>query len=203
MDRLLLYGGSFNPIHHGHLIVARAVAEAVGVARVVLIPAAVPPHKDAHLLAPADDRLAMCRHAVAGDPLFEVDDWETRQPGPNYTITTVRHYRAQVDPGTEICWLIGADSFPELPTWYQIRELVAEARIITACRPGFTAKATPELIECLSEAVVRKLQADALETPQIDISATELRARIRADKSVRYLMPEAAAAFLECAQLYR
>ena len=89
MRSVLLFGGSFDPIHHGHLIIGRRAAEHLGVERVVLIPSASPPHKQSLNLSPAADRLAMCRLAVGDDPQFEVSDWEVGQPGPNYTLLSV------------------------------------------------------------------------------------------------------------------
>ena len=110
VDRFLLFGGSFDPIHYGHLIVSRFVAEHLAIPRVVLVPGARPPHKADAGLAPAADRLAMCRLAVAGDSQFEVSDWELGQPGPNYTLHTIEHYRSASPPGAQFYWLIGMDS---------------------------------------------------------------------------------------------
>src|SRR5205814_3740928 len=144
---------SFNPIHNGHLIVARAAAEQLGVQRVVLLPSAHPPHKPSQDLAPAADRLEMCRLAVAGDGLFEICDWELRQPGPNYTIHTIEHFRAAAHGDRESSsphagrpspspasadagdwrpyWLIGMDSLRELPTWHRIGELLDLCTFVT------------------------------------------------------------------------
>lgn len=203
MAGVLLFGGSFDPIHHGHLLVARAAAEQLGVGRVVLIPGAAPPHKLDKRLAPAAQRVAMCRLAVVGDPLFAVSDWEVSQAGPNYTLLTVQRFRAASPEGTELYWLIGMDSLRELRTWYRIAELVAACTVVTAGRPGV---APPELEECLAMLPVEAREAigrHILNTPLIEISATEVRARARAGQSLRYLVPDAVAAYIETHGLYR
>jgi nicotinate-nucleotide adenylyltransferase len=203
VERVLLYGGSFDPIHFGHLIISRWVAETLGVQRVVLVPGAVPPHKQDVRLAPATDRLAMCRLAVEGDAQFGVSDWELGQPGPNYTLRTIRHFREALGTGVELCWLIGLDSLPELATWYHVAELVDECTIVTAARPGYEDPDLARLNGVLSAEQVRRLRENVLASPRIDISATEIRARLRAGRDVRYLVPEAVQAYIAERGLYR
>ena len=187
---MLLFGGSFDPIHHGHLIVCRSAAEQIGAARIILIPSASPPHKQQVELTPADVRLELCRLAVEGDPLFEVSDWETRQTGPNYTLHTVRHFREALPAGTEVCWLIGMDSLAELSTWYRVDELASLCTLVTAGRPDAVRPERTSLREFLSEEQTDRIEAHILSTPLIEISATDIRARVRAGKDVRYLVPE-------------
>ena len=113
---LALFGGSFNPIHVGHLIVGRAILEHVGLARLVFIPSANPPHKRGLELADAADRLEMVRLAIAGEPGFEVSDVEIRRTGPSYTILTVEGYRRSLSAEAAIYWIIGGDTLGELHT---------------------------------------------------------------------------------------
>lgn len=202
-EKLLLFGGSFDPVHNGHLIIARAAAEAVGVGRVVLIPSPHPPHKPDRELAPGPDRLEMCRRAVAGDPQFSVSDWELGQPGPSYTWRTVRHFRQVCPAGTEICWLIGADSLVELGTWYRVGELVELCTIVSAGRPGFETPDLSVLEGPLTRAQIERLRRQIVATPLIEISATDIRARVRAGRSIRYLVPDAVAAHIAERGLYR
>ena len=190
MAKVLLFGGSFDPIHLGHLIVSRFAAEALGIERVMLIPGASPPHKQAHRLGPPEERLAMCRLAVADDPGFAVSDWEVGQKGPNYTLLTVRHFLAELGADAQVHWLIGMDSLPELGTWYRVAELVESCTIVTAARPGYDDPDLSRLTGVLSPAQIEGLKRNILESPRIDISATEIRARVRADRSIRYLVPE-------------
>ncbi len=203
MSGILLFGGSFDPIHHGHLIVARAAAEALDVERVILIPSARPPHKLDRRLTPADVRLRLCALAVAGDALFAVDPWETQQQGPNYTLLTVRHFREQWGPAVRLYWLIGADSLAELHTWYRVPELVEACILVTVARPGVDLSSLPELENLLTPRQLETLRSHVLETPQIEISASDIRARVRAGRSIRYLVPEAVRVEIERQGLYR
>ncbi|MDM8008675.1 MAG: nicotinate (nicotinamide) nucleotide adenylyltransferase [Phycisphaerae bacterium] len=199
---LLLFGGSFNPIHVGHLIIARAAAEQLGVERTILIPSAAPPHKTGSDLAAPEDRLEMVRLAVAGEPGFEVSDIELRREGPSYTLLTVQAYRQQVGADVPLYWLIGGDTLPELHSWYHIAELVDLCRIVTAVRPGFETPDFSTLFGCLSLAQIQRLRESILSTPRIDISATQIRARVREGKSIRYLVPESVADDIAQGQLY-
>lgn len=202
MQRVLLFGGSFDPIHHGHLLVARATAEHVAADRVLLIPSARPPHKLDHALTPAEDRCEMCRLAVGGDALFDVSRVELERTGPSFTIDTVEHFRAALPPETELCWLIGGDSLAELHTWRRVDDLVRRCRIVTAVRAGFAAPPLPELSALLAPAEVEKLRRDILPTPQIDISATDIRRRVSQRLDIRYLTPEAVCRYIEMRSLY-
>lgn len=201
--RILLFGGSFDPIHHGHLLAARAAAERLDIRRVVLIPSATPPHKQNKQLAPAAERLTMCRLAVAGDPLFEVDDWELRQSGPNYTLNTVAHFASLHPPPAQLFWLIGADSLNELETWRRVGDLAELCTLVTAARPGAAAPDLSRLSSLVRPAALARIAAHVLETPRMDISATEIRSRIAAGRSIRYLAPEAVIAHIERSGLYR
>lgn len=199
---VLLFGGSFDPVHHGHLIIARSAAERLGLTQVILLPSARPPHKDPSLLTPAEHRLEMCRRAVSGDPLFDVSDWELHQPGQNYTLNTVRHFRER-SPHASIFWLIGMDSLAELATWYCVAELVRACTIVTAGRPG---RLWPELsaLEALIGAdAIAQLRRHVLDTPLVDISATQVRRRVAEGRSIRYLVPEAVAQYIAGCGLYR
>jgi len=201
--KVLLFGGSFDPIHLGHLIVSRHVAERLGVRRVVLIPSGQPPHKLSRPVSPGPDRLRMCRLAVSGDPLFVVDEWELTQQGPTYTLNTVRHFASVLPSGTALYWLIGMDSLLELRTWWRVGELVDACTIVTAGRPGCTAEGLSGLLDVLTPAQVEKLRMNILMTPLIEISATEIRERVGRGQSIRYLVPDAVAAYIAERGLYR
>lgn len=199
----LLFGGSFDPIHNGHLAVARSVADQLTAERVILIPCASPPHKPGRRLAPAADRLEMCRLAVAADSRFSVDDWETRQIGPNYTLLTIRHYREQSPPDTELCWLLGMDSLRDLPTWYRIDELASLCTLVTAGRPGVPLPDWSALSKLVQPADLRRLQAHVLETPLVPISATDIRDRVRKGASIADMVSNAVEQYLHEHRLYQ
>lgn len=196
VTRRLYFGGSFNPIHHGHLLCARAVAELRGYDRVILVPSAQPPHKPEGVdIAPADDRLAMCRLAVAGAEGFEVDDLELRRPGPSYTIDTARELTAR--NGARVAWLIGADTLPQLPTWHEPEALLQEVEFVIMARPGFAihwTKVPPGS---------QKLQANVVAVGQIDISATGIRQRVAAGRPIDYLTPASVISYIRERGLYR
>jgi len=198
-----LYGGSFDPIHFGHLIGARSIAEQLGLARIFLIPSARPPHKREHVLTEPGHRLDMARLAVQGDPLFEVDDLELHRQGPSYTFDTVSEYRRRLGEAVELCWIIGADSLPELPTWYRIADLVKVVRIVTTTRPGWRPPNNSLLEPTIGPESTRQLLRDCLPTPGIEISSTDIRARVRSSRPIRYLVPASVASHIQAHCLYR
>lgn len=202
-DTFLLYGGSFNPIHHGHLIAARSAAELLAATRIIFIPCANPPHKSDDDLAPAADRLEMVRLAIAGQAGWEASDCELRRDGPSYTFETVQAFRKTLGPQAVLCWMIGADSLPELASWYRIGELVEICRIVTVARPGWDHPDPGPLCTRLNPAQIQRLLADVLNTPRIDISATDIRRRVRQGLSIRYLVPDAVADYIRSRGLYR
>ena len=202
-ERLGLYGGSFDPIHFGHLISARAMAEHFDLQRVILIPAPRPPHKPSEKLTFVEHRLAMTRLAVEDDPLFEVSDVECDRPGASYTIDTVDFFRARHGPQTQLFLIIGADLLPDLASWHRISDLVAAARIVSAARPGWQAHDLAALRAAVGQDAVDRLVADCCRTPEIGISSTDIRLRVKSGRSVRYLMPESVAAYIEQQGIYR
>ncbi len=200
---VLLYGGSFNPIHNGHLIIARRASEQLSVARTILIPSAAPPHKAGTGLADAEQRLEMVRLAVADEPGFEVSDIEVRRTGPSYTILTLEDYRRRLGSSMPLYWLIGGDTLPELHTWYRVAELVDLCRIVTAVRPGFEVPDVSSLLPILTPAQIQRLRDGILSTPLVDISATQVRQRIREGLPIEHLVPAAVARYIDSHRLYR
>ena len=200
---VLLFGGTFDPIHHGHLIVSRWAAEQLEVARVVLIPSAVPPHKVGNKITAARDRLQMAQRAVEDDELFDVSDCELQREGPSFTLDTVRHFRRLYPEDIKIYWLIGADSIAELAGWHEIKQLVEECTIVTAARPGFETGNLSALDAVLEENLVCRIRQHILDIPQIDISSTDIRDRVRQGQSIRYLVPAPVAEYIHKHRLYQ
>lgn len=195
--RRLCLGGSFNPIHNGHLICARAVAEAAGFDRVVLIPAGQPPHKPRTPdIAPAEHRLEMCRLAAGLESdLFEACDAEVRKTGQSYTIDTVRLLRSQ--GWEEVHWLIGADMLQILPQWREAEALVREASLVVMARPGWNID-----LAALPPAF-RVLQHSIVSAPMLDISSSDIRKRLATGRSIRFLVPECVEQYIHAHGLYR
>lgn len=202
IPRVGLYGGTFDPIHAGHLIVARAVRERLSLGRLILIPSAQPPHKSLHRVTDASHRLAMTRLAVEGQPGLEVSDCEIRRTGPSYTIDTVGRFRQELGPEAEMVWLIGADSLRELAGWHRVDELVGACRIVVAARPGWESPDLSPLRARLRPEQIEQLIAGRLETPRIDISSTDIRSRVACGLSIRWLVPEAVERYIFEHRLY-
>jgi nicotinate-nucleotide adenylyltransferase len=201
-QRIGLYGGSFDPIHFGHLISARAIAEQLGLQKIILIPAARPPHKKDRSLSPAQDRLQMTRLAVNGDELFDVSDVELHRDGPSYSIDTVMELREALPLDVQLFWIIGADTLPELRTWHRANELVQVVQFVTAARPGWCAPSVNELSSWAGQAAAEALMRHCCPTPDIQISATDIRARVRDGRPIRYFLPENVRSYISDKSLY-
>lgn len=202
-EKIVLVGGSFDPVHHAHLICARAVAEAVGVKRVVLVPAAQPPHKKG-TAASAADRLAMLRLAVEGDDLFEVDDLELRRGGASYTYDTLAAIRAGRG-GARLFWVIGADMLRDLHLWHRVNEVLEMAELLVMVRPPWDREMDQTfaaLARRLGSDVAERLRRHVVPTPLVDISSTEIRRRIAAGLSIRYLVSEGVRDYIRRRGLY-
>lgn len=193
--RRLVFGGSFNPIHNGHIQCSRAVAELAGYDRVVLMPAAQPPHKPDHAtLAEAADRLAMCRLAVHGDALFEVSELEIQRAGKSYTFDTAT---ALIAAGQgPVNWLIGADMLMNLPTWHRAVELLKLVNFVIIARPGWSLDWNSLPTE------FRGLKNNVVVAPMRDVSSTEIRQRVAAGLSIDDLAPPAVCDYIRQHHLY-
>lgn len=200
-NRIGLYGGSFNPIHLGHLIVARAVAEIAGLDRLIFLPSRTPPHKTNHQLLDAEHRAAMVRLAIADEALFEHSDYDLRD-GPTFTIDTVRHFRNAFGKETELFWLIGGDSLRDLVSWKQLADLVRACTLLTATRAGFAHIDWTPFRSIVGDDGITRLQNGMLMTPVVEISSTDIRRRIRDHKSIRFLVPENVRAYIETRGIY-
>ena len=180
-----LYGGSFDPIHHGHLILAREAAEQLGLDRVVFIPAAISPFKlEAHP-APAELRLEMVRAAIAGESGFECDDSEVHRPGPSFTVDTVEAWRRRA-PDDELFYFIGQDNVRDLSKWRRWEELRHLAQFVVFERDsGAPPHDFPRVVR------------------RFDVSATEVRKRVAEKRSIRYLVADAVRSIIETHRLYQ
>lgn len=185
-----LFGGSFDPVHLGHLIVAEAVAEALD-ARVRFLPARGQPFKRAAHEAAPEQRAAMLELAAAGNPRFAVERIEFTLPAPSYTVRTLRALATQA-PGVRFTLLLGADAVRDLPSWFEVDALPGLADVVVFARPGFDLPA--------QDAVP---VARVVSVPAIDISATAVRERVSRGRSIRYLVPGAVREYIAAHGLYR
>jgi len=203
MAGVALFGGTFDPIHVGHLIAAEGVKDALKLNRVVFVPAGTPPHKLSRSLAPTGCRLEMVRLAVQDNPYFEVWDFETRREGPAYTIDTVRAWKSAHPEETRPRFIIGEDTIPELSTWRDIGALVEESEIVPVARPGSEEALPQELRERIGKVEADGLRERMIRVPLVDVSSTEIRERLAAGRSVRYLIPEPVHRYIRENHLYR
>ena len=171
--KLGFYGGTFDPIHHGHLILAREAVERLKLDRLVFIPNARSPHKQGSAPAPDDLRVAMIRAAIEDEPLFDLEDMEISRSGVSYTIDTILALRERHGDGAQFFYLIGEDNIEALSTWRRIDELEKMVTFVVLCREE---NATPYPYQTIRR--------------RIDISATEIRKRVASGASIRYLVPD-------------
>jgi nicotinate-nucleotide adenylyltransferase len=188
--RLGVFGGNFDPPHLGHLVAASDACDRLSLDRVLWIPSAQHPLKEERVRTPAALRLEMVRAAVAGDPRFAVDDLELRRAGPSYTVDTLRELRAR-QPDAELFLLAGADLLAELPRWREPAEVLRLATLAVLTREGETL-AGREVPGAVSVEVAR-----------VDVSATEVRRRVAAGETIRYLVPDAVRELVERHAAYR
>lgn len=198
MGRLAVYGGSFNPVHRGHIHLAEQFRLRLRLDRVVLMPAGIPPHKAAPDLAAAPDRLAMCRLAAAEAGL-EVSDLELRRSGPSYTVDTLRALRGQ-NPGDELFLITGEDMFLTLLTWRDAPEILRLAAVCAAPRSWEGMRRMEAYAAELRAAGGRIFLQDIAYLP---ISSTQVRRAVREGRSIRELVPEAVAGYIESRHLYQ
>ncbi|WP_440028937.1 nicotinate-nucleotide adenylyltransferase [Chromobacterium amazonense] len=209
--RIGVFGGTFDPIHHAHLRMARAFAAELQLDEVRLIPAGQPYHRDSGPRASPAERLEMVRLAVAGEPALRADDREIRRPRAAYTVETLRELRAELGPAAELWFLIGGDSLAQLSSWKAWRELFALANLAVALRPGFDPDQLPPPV--LDEWRTRQVHDFSNRTasgtirplalPPLDLSATRLRAMLAADEAVDGLIDPAVLAYIRRQGLYR
>jgi len=185
LKKIAIYGGTFDPVHHAHLILAREAIETLGLEKVILVPAAISPLKKAVPVASGEVRLAMLRAAIEGEPEFEVDECELQRPPPSYTIDTVEGIRRRECDATLYC-LIGEDNVGQLPRWHRFAELEKMVRLVVLDRSGKQPTHSYQLIH-----------------RRIDISATEIRRRVSQNESIRYLVPESVQEIIQREKLYR
>jgi nicotinate-nucleotide adenylyltransferase len=188
--RLGIFGGSFDPVHYGHLLLAECCREQCRLDAVWFLPAAVPPHKQDRELTPVAQRIEMLELAIAGNPAFSVCRYETDRGGVNYTVDTLAHLREE-DPDRELFFLVGADMLLDLPHWRHAARVCELAVPVVVHRPG----CGPVDFECLRELAsperIEVMRRHQVEMPEIAISGSDLRRRVRSGQSIRYQVPRA------------
>lgn len=201
-QKIGVLGGSFNPLHSGHLVLARDALEQAGLDRVLFMPCAEPPHKPAGCLASGQHRLRMLQEAVAGEPGLGVSEVELSRLGTSFTVDTMRVLKDE-QPGVDFSFLIGADSLFELHTWKDIDILLTLCRFLVLARPGFDLGSGAAARVQLPAPWPEKLLDSVIAVRAMEISSTEIRKRVRAGQSIRCLVPEGVARYIDQHHLYR
>lgn len=198
--KLGIMGGTFDPIHNGHLATVEFVRRKLGLEKVLFIPAYVAPHKIGGEFAPAHDRYQMTELAIKDNGYLELSDMELRREGVSYTYDTLVALKKQYEKEYELFFIIGADSVVALDSWHRVREIMEMCTFVAATRPGFA-----PVVENVIEDFGRLGSTSILwvDTPEVDISSTEIRERVKLGHSIKELVPQAVAEYIRQKDLYR
>ena len=198
MGDIGILGGTFNPPHMGHVVMAQEACEQLGLDRVLFVPVAVPPHKEAREDPGAAARLELCRLAVAGDDRFEVSTLELDRGGASFTVDTLRELH-DVEPEHDLTFIVGGDMAQSLPAWREPEAILALARLAVAEREGVRREDIARRLEALH----RGDRVVFFDMPRIDVSSSSIRRRVADGRPIRYLVPDAVAAAIAEHGLYR
>lgn len=201
MNRLLgIFGGSFNPIHIGHLLLAEYIREEFKLSKIIFIPVGNPAHKNAGELELAHHRYNMAKLAIADNPFFDISDVELNRTGISYTSVTLEEL-SKIYPNEELFFICGSDSIIQFPTWHEIGRIFALSNIIVAKRPNVSQNKLDKMIYEFRKKYNARINCS--EAPHIEISSSEIRGRIKKNLSIRYMVPQAVAEYIESNSLYR
>ena len=199
IHRLGILGGTFDPIHHGHLVAAQEARYQLGLDLVLLVPAGNPPHKPSRPISAAVHRLKMVELAIAGTPHFALSRVDLDRPGPCYTVDTLALLREEWGSGPTLFFIEGADSLAEITTWYRPRRLIQLSDLAVVRRPGVDLDL--DRLEAELPGLGQRLHW--VQMPQLEISSSDLRARVRDGRPISYLLPESVEAYISEQGLYR
>lgn len=202
IEKIVLFGGTFDPVHTGHIEVAMSAAEKIGAKKAVFIPARRSPHKKCRPIASNKDRIAMLKLALMDKKLFQISPLELNRAEPSYTIDTIRHFKQQFGENCELYWLIGVDMLDSLPKWHKIDELLKECNICVMNRGGFEKPDFNSLVSMFSIENIKKLRKNTIETPMINISSTAIRQQLITGGDVSDLICPAVLNYIQKYNLY-
>ena len=200
--RVGVIGGTFDPIHLWHLILAEQCRDQAMLDQVLFVPALLPPHKQQKPLTPFAQRVELLTLAISGHAAFRVEDMEEKRSGPSYTVDTLTQLQRQ-RPGDDLSFIIGSDSLHDLRIWYQPRRILELAALLVVARAGFATFSAKELKAALKLDDDFSLRYQIVEAPLIAIASRDIRQRISEGRSVRYMIPRAVEAYIQEKGLYR
>jgi nicotinate-nucleotide adenylyltransferase len=199
-ERVAVFGGTFDPIHIGHLAAVQDAVDALEIDRVLFVPNSQPPHKTTLPVSAAEDRVHMVRLSLAGNPIFELSLVEFERGGPSYMLDTMRVLRERLGSDSELCFLAGCDALPQLHTWHRPEELVDEFRVVLMDRPTGGEVSWAQVEERFPH--IRR-QIEIVHVAQLDISGEDLRRRVRTGRSIHYFVEPAVERYIHDRGLYQ
>lgn len=199
IKRLGIMGGTFDPVHYGHLVAAEGVRHEFELEKVIFIPAARPPHKTDKEMTSPEHRLAMVKSAISSNKYFEISAIEAKRKGISYTIDTVREVR-ELNPGASIYFITGADAVLEILTWKKVEELLGICKFIAATRPGYNLENLEQTLSSLPGEYFKNIYT--MEVPALAISSTDIRYRVSRGWPIKYLLPETVERYIYENKLY-
>jgi nicotinate-nucleotide adenylyltransferase len=197
-----IFGGTFDPVHVGHLIMAEHCQEQARLDHVWFVPAARPPHKAEAELTPFPRRVEMLELALAGNPAFQIDQLEKDRPGPSFTVDTLESLHG-AHPEAELHWIMGSDSLYDLPSWRSPDRVVELAGLLIVARPAWTVWPVEQLRTALHLPAEASVGMQVVHTPLIEISSRDLRRRVAERRSIRYMVPRAVECYIDTHRLYQ
>ncbi|AQS59933.1 nicotinate-nucleotide adenylyltransferase [Desulforamulus ferrireducens] len=200
MREICLMGGTFDPIHYGHLVVAEEVRQQFSLSKVLFIPAARPPHKTDKIISDPIHRVNMTRLAIASNPYFDVSTLEVERQGLSYTIDTVKEIK-KIYGVEKVYFITGADAVLEILSWKNAEELLSICTFIAATRPGYDLHQLADTLKLLPKEVLKNILP--LEVPALSISSSDIRRRVKEGKSIKYLLPEAVEQYIFNTKIYQ
>lgn len=196
-QKIAIMGGTFDPVHYGHLVTAEAARCGFTLDKVVFVPSGRPPHKQERKISPAEHRLAMTQLAIATNPSFEVSRVEIDRPGFSYAVDTVAAFHERYGQEAEIYFITGADAILEILTWKNVDRLMEVCHFIAATRPGFQLSDMENILPRFRGKII------FMEVPALAISSTDIRERVRRGRPIKYLLPEPVEEYIYQHGLYR
>lgn len=197
-------GGTFNPIHYGHLVAAEEALNLSPLDRIIFMPAGMPPHKDVKGIIDAEDRYLMTVIATASNPSFRVSRYEIDKAGPSYTVETMREFAGR-HQGVELFFITGVDEVLDIRNWHTPERIFDYGKIIAATRPGYPLESTSDIggFPASRELSSREALIYIMDIPGVAVSSTEIRERLRMRRSVRYLLPDKVLEYIDERKLYK
>lgn len=200
--RIGIIGGTFDPIHYGHLVNAEGARAEFGLDKVIFVPAGNPPHKKNYRITDSEDRYLMTLLATITNPHFELSRLEIDRTGLSYTVDTIREFKAVYGAAADLFFITGADAILEILTWKGVGELITLCQFVAATRPGYSLTGLQNIVAAVRQQERRDFTVHSIEVPALMISSTDIRSRVKNRKPIKYLLPEAVENYIIKEKLY-